>query len=256
MAHCDPPSVAPLLLHHTQHTTSCLPASRTWLCLRCHSSWADAQALPNPLPTSLGLAAVYLPGGSPQPLSYPTPSYPIETPPLGSQHSAWHTVGSPEMVSDYYEWFPRDANGFWPMGLCEGRASPSLRGGRGYCEGGGLGAECQLDLEKACFPAPFPEPWILSGRESHGNIEPVRLWRQKTHIRCSLGPTRMPFCPCLRSQRSRVRAPPRPSGTESQLRGPWRGMVPQGQVLSGGLRSQVKVRGESLEREPVHPHIL
>lgn len=189
-------------------------------------------------------------------MSYPTPSYPIGTPPLGSQHSAWHTVGSPEMVSDYYEWIPRDANGFWPMGLCEGRASPSLRGGRGYCEGGGLGAECQLDLEKACFPAPFPEPWILRGRESHGNNEPVRLWGQKTHIRCSLGPTRMPFCPCLRSQRSRVRAPPRPSGTESQLRGPWRGMVLQVQVLSGGLRSQVKVRGESLEREPIHPHIL
>lgn len=62
---CAPPPHGPLSLHHTQHTASCLPASRTWLHLRCHSSWAHAQALPNSLPTGRGLAVAHLPGTPP-----------------------------------------------------------------------------------------------------------------------------------------------------------------------------------------------
>lgn len=144
------------------------------------------------------------------------------------------------------------------MGLCEGWTSPSLRGGRWHCEGGWVGGECQLDLEKASFPAPFPEPGIREGGQ-RGNTEPASLWGHKTHIRRSLGPAGMPFSHSLRGQSSRVRAPPGLYGHTLGQEDRWRGTASQVQVLFGGQEARERWEGEAAggrSRAPVHPHTL
>ena len=60
----------------------------------------------------------------------------------------------------------------------------------------------------------------------------------------------------LGGQRSRVRAPPRPSRTDSQPRGQMERHGSLGLGPVRGSRSQVEVRGGSPGKESVQPHIL
>lgn len=59
----------------------------------------------------------------------------------------------------------------------------------------------------SCPPSPGLGFWW--GRH-RGKTEPASLWGQKTHIRHSLGPAGMLMPYYLRSQRSKVRVPPKP----------------------------------------------
>lgn len=79
IAHCAPP-VSPSSSPTCGILFTCL---RTWLHLRCHSNSAHAQALPNPLPTSL-VWQQHTPS-----LVLPTPFYSDrDTSELRAQHKA------------------------------------------------------------------------------------------------------------------------------------------------------------------------
>lgn len=155
------------------------------------------------------------------------------------------------------EWFLTMIHGplvtvitFRHTGVCEEGAPPGLQRGSRHGEGGGLGADCQLDFENASSPAPFPYAWEWGEGGQRGNIEMASLWGQKTHIRHSLGPAGTQFSDSLRSQKSRVRAPPRPLGTEFQPRGQMERPGSSGPGSVWGSRSQVEVEGGSLGKKP------
>lgn len=157
MAHCAPTPSIPLLLHHTQHTASCLPASRTWLPLQLGPRTDIAKlSAHEPRPGSdllHGDSSLPLPSPTPFDTNMDTSSWLID--------STWHTVGSLEVVPDNNKGFFGDNSSLLAHGLLWRKGFSQPQDGRWYCEGGGLGTECQLDLETASFPDPFLEPGTL-----------------------------------------------------------------------------------------------
>lgn len=110
IAHCAPPPCPPPPPPHPAHS----------ILFTCLQDLAPSQ-VPLQLGPRTGIAkpSAHEPrlGSRTPPLGHPPtlcptplPSTPTQTPPLGSEHSTWHIVGSPEMVPDNNKWFLGENN--------------------------------------------------------------------------------------------------------------------------------------------------